>query len=554
MADVTPTSSQIDPLEIRRIPEDASVRDSLRRAAASIAAGMDATRPPLREDLERAGQALLEQAGLPVNYLGFAMVTASNAFWRPQFEATQLDRRLLFLPCCLRDRENCTGTFDSAGLHCAGCGRCVIHDLKSRAEALGYRVITAEGTPSVVSELLETDTDAILGVACLESLEKAFGKVADVGVPYIAVPLIRDGCTDTATDLGELDSHLGAVCSTASVRSRSYVPLLRASSQMFEPENLEQAIAGLLPPASDRSQTDRIAVDWLLAGGKRFRPFVTLAAYAVSRHGSDVLAHDADVHGCIPQPVKSIAVAIEVLHKASLVHDDIEDGDAYRYGIETIHRAHGLGPAINVGDYLVGLGYRLIATQASELGSERVADILAHLSAAHLDLCRGQGSELSWQQDEHNELSALDALGIYALKTSPAFETALYAGLRCADANIDRGQLRKFAVYVGEAYQLLNDLDDWEANDNNKIDSASDALAGRPTLLRSFALEAGAADRLEAAAGDPTALKSLYQELGVFDKAETLVKKLRARATALAETTDDRVLGDLMLFLVRTLL
>ena len=55
-----------------------------------------------------------------------------------------------------------------------------------------------------------------------------------------------------------------------------------------------------------------------------------------------------------------VAMAIEAFHKASLVHDDIQDDDLFRYGRETLHRSEGLGPAINIGDYLIGLGYRLV--------------------------------------------------------------------------------------------------------------------------------------------------------------------------------------------------
>jgi len=66
--------------------------------------------------------------------------------------------------------------------------------------------------------------------------------------------------------------------------------------------------------------------------------------------------------------VKRAAVAIETFHKASLVHDDIEDDDAYRYGHETLHRVHGVGTAINVGDYLIGLGYRCVSRDRKALG------------------------------------------------------------------------------------------------------------------------------------------------------------------------------------------
>src|SRR5262249_61934610 len=116
----------------------------------------------------------------------------------------------------------------------------------------------------------------------------------------------------------------------------------------------------------------------------------------------------------------------------ALVHDEIEDDAPSRYGRETLHRRHGFSTAINVGDYLIGLGYRLVGRDRKELGGECAADILNRLSEAHVKLSEGQGAELLWRDAGDKSLTALDALKIYALKTAPAFEAALYAGVRLA--------------------------------------------------------------------------------------------------------------------------
>src|SRR5439155_11681976 len=109
------------------------------------------------------------------------------------------------------------------------------------------------------------------------------------------------------------------------------------------------------------------------------------------------------------------ALAIEAFHKASLVHDDIEDDDTFRYGRATLHRQHGVGTAINVGDYLIGLGYRLVSREKQALGGEVTADILDRLSDAHLKLSEGQGVELLWRDASVKTLTTLDALKIFAL-------------------------------------------------------------------------------------------------------------------------------------------
>ena len=104
----------------------------------------------------------------------------------------------------------------------------------------------------------------------------------------------------------------------------------------------------------------------------------------------------------MPDAVKRTALAIEAFHKASLVHDDIEDDDTFRYGRETLHRQHGVSTAINVGDYLIGLGYRLVSRERKELGGDCAADILDRLADAHLKLSEGQGAELLWRDNRKN--------------------------------------------------------------------------------------------------------------------------------------------------------
>ena len=554
MDETTLAVQQIEPADIKRVPQDEAVRCSIRELAGRLAAELDTARPPLRAELEQRAAAILERLSLPRHFLGFVMVALSNAFWRPQFEGTSFKRRLLFLPCCLRDHENCKGTLDSAGLDCVGCCDCTLNQLKTAAEDLGCRVLIAEGTPAVVAQLMECDADAIAGVACLDSLEKAFNKVAAVGIPCAALPLLKDGCVSTEAEIGYVLSVLRAKRAPSAARSRTYAPLLRESVAIFEPGSLAGLLEPVLPRPGEPGGTDAIALDWLGAGGKRFRPFVTLAAYAVSKHGAGALAADAGAGSLIPAAVRGIALAIEALHKASLVHDDIEDGDAFRYGRETLHRTYGVGPAINVGDYLIGLGYRLISAQAGALGKACVADIHAQLSAAHIELCRGQGDELLRQRDPGRALKPIDALAIYALKTAPAFEAALFAGLRAAGAEFDAAALKQYSVYVGEAYQILNDLDDWEENEQNKVAVGRDARAERPTLMRAFALEAGAADKLARADGDAGRVRRIYEEIGAFDRAERLVGKLRARAVALADEAQEPGLADLLHFIVRIVL
>jgi geranylgeranyl pyrophosphate synthase len=310
---------------------------------------------------------------------------------------------------------------------------------------------------------------------------------------------------------------------------------------------------------------ENIAYDWLAQGGKRSRPFITLAAYDALKGAPGTFSAE----GCaVPDAVRRTALAIEAFHKASLVHDDIEDDDSFRYGQETLHRRHGVGTAINVGDYLIGLGYRLVSRERKELGGDCTADVLNRLADAHLKLSEGQGAELLWRDSQDKALTALDALKIYALKTAPAFEAALYAGLRLAGpADAYEKMVSDFSKNLGVAFQVLNDLKDWEGDSDNKLIAGQDVLAGRPTLLLALALEALApAEREEllsllrntrdgATAGPVVArVRRLFDNAQVFAKAEKLVEKYRARAEALADDVEPTELRELLYYLVDSVL
>ena len=106
--------------------------------------------------------------------------------------------------------------------------------------------------------------------------------------------------------------------------------------------------------------------------------------------------------------------------------------------------------AITVGDYLIGLGYRLVSRELESLGPEVAGEILNRLADAHLRLSEGQGAELLWRDARDKQLTPLDAMKIYALKTAPAFEAALLCGLRCAaPLGALEQPLKKLARHLG---------------------------------------------------------------------------------------------------------
>jgi geranylgeranyl diphosphate synthase, type II len=564
---------------LKQVPQDRQVRERIRSACARVVERLDKSHPLSKDALEQLARAALEQLGLPEGYIGWTMVALASEFWREQVAAVPAERRLLLLPHCLRPAEGCPAEYSEFGLECGPCLACQIGKLRATAEQAGYRVIVAEGSPVVMKIILGGFVDAILGVACLNVLEKAIDKVLLAGIPCMAVPLLSSDCRGTAVDLDWVEEMIRVRRRRPVRQTATYMHLMRAATHLFEPDELERlavrrrggprlsevngrGLAGLEPIAA----TEAIAFDFLGQGGKYARPFITLAVYDALTGGGATAADGATQVAGFADAVKRTAMSIETFHKASLVHDDIEDNDGFRYGQETMHRKYGIPTALNVGDYLIGMGYRLVSREAKTLGADTVADILDCLARAHTRLSEGQGAELVWRDARDKRLKPLDALTIYALKTAPAFEAALYCGARLAGpVGEDAEVLQQFARHMGVAFQILNDLNDWQGDSNNKLAAGTDSVGGRPTVMWALALEGLTACEQQELLGlvdddsRPVAerlerIRCLYEQARVFDKAYALVDKYQQRAAALADKIASANLRRLLHYLIQSIL
>jgi geranylgeranyl diphosphate synthase, type II len=353
-----------------------------------------------------------------------------------------------------------------------------------------------------------------------------------------------------------------------------YAQLMHAAAAMFQPAELQRLAPRMHPVGGSAdgngqrlekldpiAATEALAYDFLIKGGKHSRPFITLAVYDALTNGHEALPTATDYLAGLSPAVKRCALSIETFHKASLVHDDIQDDDDFRYGVPTLHRAYGTATAINVGDYLIGLGYRLVSREAKSLGYDVAGDILDRLAEAHLRLSEGQGAELLWRDSLNKQLTSADALRIYALKTAPAFEAALHTGLRLAGpAEVYREPIGQFARNLGIAFQIINDLNDWHGDNHNKLSAAGDVIGGRPTVLWALALErlpAESRTRLETvAAKQPLCqhslreIRQLYDEAGVFQQANRLIEQHQSRAQSIAAQIEPEPLRRLLEYLI----
>ncbi|MEQ1829373.1 MAG: polyprenyl synthetase family protein [Pirellula sp.] len=565
---------------MKLVPESLELREQLRERCREVAARMNKELPPTKDELELIARRLLEESGMGEGYIGWAMVMISSAFFQDSVAATPPSRRLFLLPHCLKHAEGCPADYDEFGMDCKKCGACSIADFRTKAEEMGYKVLVAEGSPVVLKIIVSGYVDSIVGVACLNVLEKAIDKILLAGIPCMAVPLLSSDCRNTSVDESWVREMIMVERPVSQQQTRSYVHLMRGASDMFSQPQLdvlvgrqrshtqidiesESPLEGVDPIAA----TEAIATNFLARGGKYSRPFITLAAYDAMLGGSATAADGDKVVAEFSKGVRCAAMSIECFHKASLVHDDIEDGDAFRYGVPAMHQQFGLATAINVGDYMIGLGYRLIGREIESIGAAAAADILNCLSSAHMRLAEGQGAELLWRDGSNKRLSPLDALKIYALKTSPAFEAALYTGVRLAgDATEYSEPIKLFARNMGVAFQIINDLHDWHGDDHNKLGAAGDVLGGRPTVLLALAFQSlneqdagqllsilgtssglSESDRIEMA-------KQLFDKARVFEQAEKLIDRHRERASEIASNIGPDALKRLFHYLVDTVL
>ena len=442
-------------------PEDRATRDDVRRRVQAYCARETLVAPLSLAEIEAHADRVLQGGGIDPRFKGFVSVLVGNEACRETVAAIPFERRILLLPQCLRSSTTCRAESDALGLLCEECGRCAIGTLQREAEALGYVVLVAEGTTAVGALLMRGEADAVIGVSCLHALERSFGRMTAHAVPGLAVPLIRNGCVDTDVDLDWVREALYLRDPSRPPAGPDLHKLRRDVAAWFEPS----ALCELMNVHG--TATEAIAVEWMAKAGKRWRPLLAAGVYQALRDGPP---------GPIPPVLRHLAVAVECFHKASLVHDDIEDEDDMRYGEQTLHRQYGMAVALNVGDLLIGEGYRLIVESGAMPADVR--EMTAVAAGGHRTLCLGQGEELLLRRMP-DRVTAEAVIEIFQRKTAPAFEVALQLGAIAAGADHEtRSVLGAFSESLGVAYQIRDDLEDQAA------DGAAPGLtARRPSLL-----------------------------------------------------------------------
>lgn len=231
------------------------------------------------------------------------------------------------------------------------------------------------------------------------------------------------------------------------------------------------AMAEYLPTAKPVDYLYGPIADYPMRGGKMMRPSICIAT---------ARSFGADLSDAV-----RIAVSIELLHNALLIHDDIEDESETRRGEPTLHLKHGLPIALNAGDALALASLRPLIHAIPHIGPWISLQLIEELERMARETAEGQAIELGWRHENRLDLAPEDYLVMVLKKTCwlatiyPCRAGALL-GLR---NNLPTSAFVNFGFFVGAAFQIVDDTLNIEADDRYGKEICGDLLEGKRTLM-----------------------------------------------------------------------
>jgi octaprenyl-diphosphate synthase len=222
---------------------------------------------------------------------------------------------------------------------------------------------------------------------------------------------------------------------------------------------IEHSISDVLGRFSDSGFYEPL--NYALKGGKRVRPLIVLLAYDSVGTGNPLTDN--------PMPA---AIAVELLHTESIIHDDIIDNDTFRRERETFHAKYGINPSILSADFVLGI----ILDIASQYADSRIG---RELSKSVLRMSEGEYSEFKIQS-VGKRINTEEYTQIIINKTASLFQSSARIGAMIAGAKQQTIEsLSDFGLNLGIAYQMQDDLLDW-----NQKGSLEQALGAEQSALQ----------------------------------------------------------------------
>jgi len=231
------------------------------------------------------------------------------------------------------------------------------------------------------------------------------------------------------------------------------------------------ALRDYLPAREPRRHLYDLVAEYPLRGGKMMRSSLCIAT--------------ACAFGACPQDALAVAVSIELLHNALLIHDDIEDGSEQRRGQATLHVEHGVPLALNAGDTLTLVSLRPLLENHGRFGGDLAMRIVRETERMALMSAEGQAMELGWRQDNRIDLDDADYLQMVLKKTCwLATIYPLRAGaLIGTRAAIDLDAFMRFGFFLGATFQIQDDLLNLVADQSYGKERDGDLWEGKRTLM-----------------------------------------------------------------------
>jgi geranylgeranyl diphosphate synthase type II len=214
-----------------------------------------------------------------------------------------------------------------------------------------------------------------------------------------------------------------------------------------------------------------LLADYPQRGGKMMRPSLCIAT--------------ARAFGAKIDDALNTAVAIELLHNALLIHDDIEDESEERRGSPALHVIHGVPLAINAGDTLSLLSLRPLIENKTRVGPRLSLKILEETECMARKSAEGQAMELGWRKDNETNLDESDYLEMVLKKTCwlAAIYPSRVGAMIGTRNNIGLDPFVRFGFFVGAAFQIQDDLLNLVADERYGKELDGDIWEGKRTLM-----------------------------------------------------------------------
>jgi geranylgeranyl diphosphate synthase type II len=233
-----------------------------------------------------------------------------------------------------------------------------------------------------------------------------------------------------------------------------------------------------LDSAEPAAYLHELVTDYPRRGGKMMRPSICIA--------------HARAFGASLEQAVLTAAAMEMLHNALLIHDDIEDGSEERRGRPTLHALHGVPLALNAGDTLMLLSLRPLMDNADRIGDRLALQVLRETERMARESAEGQTLELGWRDRNDCLVTEADYLRMVLKKTAwlSTIYPARVGALIGANGRIDLSLFLNFGFFLGAVFQIQDDLLNLVADASYGKELNGDLFEGKRTLMLIHAQQA----------------------------------------------------------------